>query len=67
MNHLALGTALTQPPGSITPAIGHNHNGSVLVALRTHGHRLLARIVFGATGFWDRHRVTEAVLLLRAK
>lgn len=38
-----------------------------LVAMSTHGHRLLADIFLGATATRVRHRISVPVLLLRAK
>jgi nucleotide-binding universal stress UspA family protein len=41
--------------------------GCDLVAMSTHGHRLLADIFFGTTASRVRHSVSVPVLLLRAK
>jgi universal stress protein A len=41
--------------------------GCDLVAMSTHGHRLLGDIVFGATASRVQHRISVPVLLLRAK
>jgi len=41
--------------------------GCDLVAMSTHGHRLLGDIVFGTTAIRVQHRVSVPVLLLRAK
>ena len=41
--------------------------GCDLVAMSTHGHRLLADIFLGATATRVRHSITAPVLLLRAK
>ncbi len=42
-------------------------NGCDLVAMSTHGHRLLADIVLGTTASRVQHSVSVPVLLLRAK
>lgn len=42
-------------------------NGCDLVAMSTHGHRLLADIVLGTTAIRVQHSVSVPVLLLRAK
>ncbi len=41
--------------------------GCDLVAMSTHGHRLLADIFLGATATRVRHNISAPVLLLRAK
>src|SRR5580698_5159501 len=41
--------------------------GCSLVAMSTHGHRLLADIFLGATASRVQHRISVPVLLLRAK
>ncbi|MFZ3340620.1 MAG: universal stress protein [Terriglobales bacterium] len=41
--------------------------GCDLVAMSTHGHRLLADIFLGATATRVRHSITAPVLLLKAK
>ena len=41
--------------------------GCSLVAMSTHGHRLLADIFLGTTASRVQHRISVAVLLLRAK
>jgi nucleotide-binding universal stress UspA family protein len=41
--------------------------GCSLVAMSTHGHRLLADIFFGTTASRVQHRISVPVLLLRAK
>ncbi|MGB9233501.1 MAG: universal stress protein [Terriglobales bacterium] len=41
--------------------------GCDLVAMSTHGHRLLADVFLGATATRVRHNITPPVLLLRAK
>jgi len=38
-----------------------------LVAMSTHGHRLLADIIFGTTASRVQHSISVPVLLLRAK
>jgi len=43
------------------------HRGCDLVAMSTHGHRLLADIFLGTTATRVRHRVSVPILLLRAK
>ena len=42
-------------------------NGCDLVAMSTHGHRLLADIVLGTTASRVQHSVSVPVLMLRAK
>jgi len=44
-----------------------NQKGCDLVAMSTHGHRLLADIFLGATVTRVRHNIRVPVLLLRAK
>ncbi len=44
-----------------------HQNGCDLVAMSTHGHRLLADIVLGTTASRVQHSVSVPVLLLRAK
>jgi nucleotide-binding universal stress UspA family protein len=41
--------------------------GCDLVAMSTHGHRLLGDIVYGTTASKVQHRISVPVLLLRAK
>ena len=43
------------------------HKGCDLVAMSTHGHRLLADVFLGATATRVRHSVDVPVLLLKAK
>ena len=43
------------------------HKGCDLVAMSTHGHRLLADIFFGTTASRVQHSIKVPVLLLRAK
>jgi nucleotide-binding universal stress UspA family protein len=43
------------------------HKGCDLVAMSTHGHRLLADIFLGTTASRVQHRISVPVLLLRAK
>ncbi|MEI7732767.1 MAG: universal stress protein [Verrucomicrobiota bacterium] len=42
-------------------------NGCDLVAMSTHGHQLMADIVFGTTAIKVQHSVSVPVLLLRAR
>jgi len=42
-------------------------NGCDLVAMSTHGHRMLADIVLGTTAIHVQHNISVPVLLLRAK
>jgi nucleotide-binding universal stress UspA family protein len=42
-------------------------NGCDLVAMSTHGHQLLADIVFGTTAIRVQHSISVPVLMLRAK
>lgn len=42
-------------------------NGCDLVAMSTHGHTLMADIVFGTTAIKVQHSISVPVLLLRAK
>jgi nucleotide-binding universal stress UspA family protein len=42
-------------------------NGCDLVAMSTHGHRMLADIVLGTTAIRVQHSVSVPVLLLRAR
>ena len=44
-----------------------NEHGCDLVAMGTHGHKLLADLVLGATAVRVQHNVSVPVLLLRAK
>jgi nucleotide-binding universal stress UspA family protein len=44
-----------------------NQKGCDLVAMSTHGHRLIADIFLGATASRVQHRISVPVLLLRAK
>ena len=44
-----------------------NEKGCDLVAMGTHGHKLLADMVLGATASRVQHNVSVPVLLLRAK
>ena len=42
-------------------------NGCDLVAMSTHGHRLLGDLILGATAFEVQHSISVPVLLIRAK
>jgi nucleotide-binding universal stress UspA family protein len=44
-----------------------NNKGCDLVAMSTHGHRLLGDLFLGATASRVRHHISVPVLLLRAK
>ena len=44
-----------------------NEKGCDLVAMGTHGHRLLGDLVFGVTASHVQHSISVPVLLLRAK
>ncbi len=46
---------------------GSSKKGCDLVAMSTHGHRLLADIFLGATATRVRHNISAPVLLLKAK
>jgi nucleotide-binding universal stress UspA family protein len=57
--------AYGEPADEIVKWVGQK--GCDLVAMSTHGHRLLADIFLGATASRVQHRVSVPVLLLRAK
>jgi nucleotide-binding universal stress UspA family protein len=57
--------AYGEPPKEIVKWIGQK--GCDLVAMSTHGHRLLADIFLGTTASQVQHRISVPVLLLRAK
>jgi len=59
--HLALG----DPPGEILKTAEREHCD--LIAMTTHGHRLLADVLFGSTISKVRHRTTIPILLVRAR
>jgi len=57
--------AMGQPSDEIVKFVGaHNVD---LIAMSTHGHRLVGDIIHGSTADKVRHRVDVPVLLLRAK
>jgi len=57
--------AYGDPPKEIVKWV--EEKGCDLVAMSTHGHRLLADIFLGATASRVQHRISVPVLLLRAK
>jgi universal stress protein A len=57
--------AYGEPTDEIVKWVGQK--GCDLVAMSTHGHRLIADIFFGATASRVQHRISVPVLLLRAK
>jgi len=58
--HLALG----DPPGEILKTAEAEHCD--LIAMTSHGHRLLGDLLFGSTIHEVRHRTSVPVLLVRA-
>ena len=54
-----------EPANEIVKWVGQK--GCDLVAMSTHGHRLIADIFLGATASRVQHRISVPVLLLRAK
>ena len=54
-----------EPAREITKWI--NEKGCDLVAMGTHGHKLLADLAFGTTAIRVQHNVSVPVLLLRAR
>ena len=58
--HLALG----DPPNEILKAA--ESNGCDLIAMTSHGHRLLGDLLFGSTIHEVRHRTLIPILLIRA-
>jgi nucleotide-binding universal stress UspA family protein len=58
--HLALG----DPPGEILKAA--EGNGCDLIAMTSHGHRLLGDLILGSTIHEVRHRTLIPILLVRA-
>ena len=59
--HLALG----DPPKEILNTAKREHCD--LIAMTTHGHRLLGDLIFGSTIHEVRHRASVPVLLVRAE
>lgn len=59
--HLAYGDPVTEIVRWV------EEQGCDLVAMSTHGHRLLGDLFLGATAFHVQHRVNVPVLLLRAR
>jgi nucleotide-binding universal stress UspA family protein len=57
--------AYGEPADEIVKWVGQK--GCDLVAMSTHGHRLIADIFLGATASRVQHRISVPVLLLRAK
>ena len=57
--------AYGEPADEIVKWVGQK--GCSLVAMSTHGHRLLADIFLGTTASRVQHRISVPVLLLRAK
>jgi nucleotide-binding universal stress UspA family protein len=57
--------AYGEPVDEIVKWVGQK--GCSLVAMSTHGHRLLADIFLGTTASRVQHRISVPVLLLRAK
>jgi nucleotide-binding universal stress UspA family protein len=57
--------AYGEPANEIVKWVGQK--GCDLVAMSTHGHRLVADIFLGATASRVQHRISVPVLLLRAK
>ena len=58
--HLALG----DPPTEIIKTADHEHCD--LIAMTTHGHRLLGDLIYGSTINEVRHKTSVPVLLVRA-
>ena len=59
--HLALG----DPPSEIIKAAEREHCD--LIAMTTHGHRVIGDLIFGSTIHEVRHRTSIPVLLVRAE
>jgi nucleotide-binding universal stress UspA family protein len=57
--------ALGDPPGEILSTAKREHCD--LIAMTTHGHRLLGDLIYGSTIHEVRHKATVPVLLVRAK
>jgi nucleotide-binding universal stress UspA family protein len=57
--------AYGEPANEIVKWVGQK--GCSLVAMSTHGHRLIADIFLGSTASRVQHRISVPVLLLRAK
>ncbi len=57
--------ALGEPSGEIIKLAGEKHVD--LIAMSTHGHRLISDILYGQTADKVRHAVEVPVLLLRVK
>jgi manganese transport protein len=57
--------ALGDPPSEILRTAGEE--GCDLIAMTTHGHRLIGDILFGSTINEVRHKATVPVLLVRAQ
>jgi len=57
--------AYGEPADEIVKWVGQK--GCDLLAMSTHGHRIIADIFFGATASRVQHRISLPVLLLRAK
>jgi manganese transport protein len=57
--------ALGDPPTEILRAA--TDEGCDLIAMTTHGHRLIGDLLFGSTIHEVRHRATVPVLLVRAR
>ena len=57
--------AYGEPANEIVKWVGQK--GCDLLAMSTHGHRLIADIFLGATASRVQHRISVPVLLLRAK
>jgi nucleotide-binding universal stress UspA family protein len=58
--HLAMG----DPPGEILKTARTQHCD--LIAMTTHGHRLIGDLIFGSTIHHVRHKSTIPILLVRA-
>lgn len=57
--------ALGDPPAEILRTAREDHCD--LIAMTTHGHRLIGDLLFGSTIHEVRHKATMPVLLVRAK
>lgn len=60
-------TALAYGEPSVEIVRWVQKEGCDLIAMSTHGHRLLGDLIFGTTASKVQHRVNVPVLLLRAK
>jgi universal stress protein A len=63
--NVATRLALGDPPSEILKTA--HEEGCDLIAMTTHGHRLIGDLLFGSTITAVRHRATVPVLLVRAQ